>query len=351
MSKSKTSTVFNIIGNGTRLYIQNLFTLSAPVVAPVLGMFLGIFLMILPVYLLPKFYPMWTNIFPWLKEFFAILTIVFVCILPGLIVFKLAFWNYMLKVVSLNAMVGDIVKRKVLKSHQHYTQIIALRTKDYILMLTIWALIILMGLTLPASIFLFDIEPVFLPYLFIGFEFLAAFLLIILSVYLSLSFQVFAFETSFGPMQTLEESFKLVLNNFWRLVMLILALAIITTILVPQIFVFLADILMLKNTLAIPFKNLLENIFENYNELYNSLQTLPIFTYDSQQKFILETSKCFSISIISTLISLLMLPLGSCYFTLFYFDTKKRLISQKEETKEIENTSKNKSKKAKKNNV
>ncbi len=342
MTKTKTTGISAIIGNGTKLYLQNFFPLTAPVVAPVLGMFLGLALMVLPIYLLPKFYPMWTEFLPVLKEFFASLIVIILALLPGLIVFKIAFWNYMLKMVSLNNIVGDILKKKVVKPHQHYTQIIALRTKDYLLMLAIWCSIILMGLALPVIVFLLDIEPLFVPYLLIGFEFLAIFLLTILSIYLSLSFQVFAFETSFGPMQVLEESFRLVLNNFWRLVTIMVILWLLTSIIIPQSFVFLSDILMLKSTMSIPFKIFLENVFSGYNYLYDYLQTLPVFTYESQDKFILEMAKLMTIGMISTIISLLMMPLGSCYYTLFYFDAKKRNAPKIEEIKEEQSSKKNK---------
>jgi len=348
MSKAKTSTVFNIIGNGTRLYIQNLFILSSPVVLPVLGMFLGMFLMIMPVYLLPQNYSIWAENIPFLREFYIGLIIIILSIIPGLIVFKLAFWNYMLKIVSLNSMVGDILRNKVIKHHTQYTKVIALRTKDYLLMLTIWVLLILMGLALPFSLFLFDVEQTLLPYLLCGFEFIAAFLLCILSVYLSLSFQVFAFETSFGPMQTLEESFKLVLNNFWRIITLLFALVVITNIMVPQLFVSIADVLMIKSVIAKPFQFVLENLFNNYPHLSEALSQYHLFSFESDAKFILETSKMFSISIISSVISLLMLPLGACYYTLFYFDAKKRIAPKPEPQNEEEKPAKGKTKKAKK---
>jgi len=195
---------------------------------------------------------------------------------------------------------------------------------------------LLMGLALPVVVFLFDIEPLFVPYLLIGFEFLAIFLLIILCFYLSLSFQVFAFETSFGPMQTLEESFKLVLNNFWRIVTLAFALTIITSVAIPQILLFLLDIFTLKTTLALPFKALLDNIFASYDTLYATLQALPFFSYESQPKFILELSKEITSGLISGIISVLMMPLGACFYTLFYIDAKKRLPLKAESTDNTE---------------
>jgi len=345
MTKTKTTTIFNIIGQGIKLYIQNIVTLSNPVVAPVLGMLAGIILAILPVYFIPNLYANWANHIPLFKELYMSIITIIVTMLPGLILLKISFWNYMLKFVSLNNIVGDILKKKVLKAHQHYTQVVALRTKDYLLMLGIWCSIILMGIILPIVVFLLNIEPLFMPYLFIGFEFLAIFLLTILSIYLSLSFQVFAFETAYGPMQTLEESFRLVLNNFWRMFTLLLMLTIITGIIVPQLFVFLADILMLKTTLSVPFQVFLENLFETYDYMYEYMQSFPVFEYDSQEKLIFEASKHFTFGLISSLISLLMMPLGSCFYTLFYLDAKKRHAPKIEEAPS-EPKSKGKSKKS-----
>ena len=76
---------------------------------------------------------------------------------------------------------------------------------------------------------------------------------------------------------------------------------------------------------ALPFQTLLENLFSTYNYTYDYLQALPIFPYESQTKFILEMSKYLTGSLISGLISLLMMPLGACFYTLFYIDAKKRL--------------------------
>ena len=329
MAKPKTSTIFNIIGNGIKLYAQNILTLSAPIFAPVMGMLFGLVMMFIPIYILPQYYLIWSESAPVLKELYMIILVSIVAVLPGLIVFKIGFWNYLLKMVSLNNMVGDITKKKVLKHHSHYTQIVALRSKDYLLMLLIWCSIILMGLALPFSVYLF-VEPAFVPFFLIGFEFLAVFLLTILSIYLSLSFQVFAFETSYGPMQTLEESFKLVLNNFWRMVTLMLSLSIITGILLPQIFSFIADICMIKSTIALPIKALLENMFDNYPDLYAYIQAFPAFQYESMDKFILEISKSASFCIIATVISICMLPLGASMYTLFYFDAQKRIVPKEE---------------------
>ena len=334
MAKSKTSTIFDIIGNGIKLYAQNLFTLSAPVFAPVMGMLFGLVLMFIPIYLIPKHYLIWAESFPILSELYMIILIAIVSILPGLVVFKIGFWNYLLKMVSLNNMVGDIVKKKVLKHHSHYTQIVSLRSKDYLLMLLIWCSMIVMGLILPLSVYLF-VEPAFAPFFLIGFEFIAIFLLTILSIYLSLSFQVFAFETSFGPMQTLEESFKLVLNNFWRMVTMMLSLFIITGILLPQIFSFVADALMIKSTIALPIRALFENMFNNYPDLYSYLEAMPVFQYESMDKFILEASKSASFGIIAMVISISMLPMGSCMYTLFYFDAQKRIAPKEEPTEDF----------------
>ena len=352
MSKAKTSTIFNIIGNGIKVYTINLFNLSTPVILPVLAILLGIGLMIIPAYILPKYYETWATNLPVLKELYSIITVIVLSMLPGLILFKIGFWNYMLRFVSLNSMVGDILKKKVLKNHDYYAQIVALRAKDYFLMLAIFCSIWLMGLALPFSIYLFNIEPLLIPYILIGLEFVAVFLLLILSIYLSLCFQVFAFETSFGPMQTLEESFKLVLNNFWRLLTLAITLTMITSVLIPQIFGFIADILLIKTTIALPIESFLTGIYNNSPQIFDMLQNIPTLATQATEpeKLIEELSKVLSFSLIASIISLLMLPLGSCLYTIFYFDAKKRYTAREiseQENREPEEKKTKKSTKAK----
>ena len=105
---------------------------------------------------------------------------------------------------------------------------------------------------------------------------------------------------------------------------------------------------MIKTYIAYPFQIILENAIANNPALYEQLQTISFIAhYDSQEKLILETSKLMSINIIRSTISLLMLPLGSCLYTLFYFDAQKRLNSKKE-TEPQEDKTKKSSKKTKK---
>ena len=353
MTRAKTSSISNIIGNGIKIYILNLFTLTNPIILPIIAMIFGIGLMIVPLYLLPKYYPLWAENISILNEMYSVVTIAILSVIPGLILFKIGFWNYMLKLVSLNSMVGDILKKKVLKHNSYYTQIVSLRTKDYVLMLAIYCSIWIMGLSLPFSIYLFNIDPAFIGYFIIALESIAIFLLLILSLYLSLSFQVFAFETAFGPMQTLEESFKLVLNNFWRILILTITLIILTSLLVPQIFSFITDILLIKSTIALPLKEFLNGVFNNYPQFFEAIQNIPFFSAQTlkAENFIEELAKVMSFSIISSVISLLMLPLGSCLYTIFYFDAKKRRIAKIEseqtepEVKEKKTAKKTKSKK------
>lgn len=338
MTTKKSMSIFSIIGIGTKLYCQNIFLLSAPVVMPVLGILVGMFLAIyLPLHFISN-YELLCEKYSFFKELWVYITAVIVACLPGLVIFKLGFWNYMLKIVSLNLFVDDIIKQKLLKHHSQYTKIISLRTKDYLAMLFIWMMIIIMGLALPFIVKETNSDIWFSMILFIVLLVLAILLLSILCVYLSLSFQVFAFEPSLTPMQTLEKSFKLVLNNFWRLFIMIAFLSIIVSGIIPQIIVFILDALMLKNIIAEPFAKFLDNLFLTLPNVQAVTEGLLHTINSDISQFMLEAPKQIAFSLISTVISLFMMPLGTCYYVLFYKDVKHKNDAAliKEESEETE---------------
>ncbi len=348
MTVKKTMSIFSIIGIGTKLYCRNIFLLTSPVIAPVLGILIGMFLAIyLPLHFVSN-YEQISDTYSFFKDFWVYVSVLVLSCLPGLIIFKLGFWNYMLKLVSLNLFVDDIIKQKLLKHHSQYTKIISLRTKDYVLMLSIWMLIILMGLALPVIVKQTNSDVWFSLVLFFILLALAIVLLTILSIYLSLSFQVFAFESSLTPMQTLEKSFKLVLNNFWRLVIMLAFLSIIVSGIIPQIITIILDVFMLKTTIAEPFAKFLDNFFLTFPDIQIYLAGLLQKINTDMTQFMLEAPKQLAFLVISTIISLFMMPLGTCYYVLFYKDVKHKndaaLIKEESEGAE-EKTSKKTSKK------
>ncbi|MDD3593433.1 MAG: hypothetical protein PHX18_02280 [Candidatus Gastranaerophilales bacterium] len=342
MAKAKPISVFTIIGNGTKLYFQNLITLTIPVLAPVLGMLAGLALILLPVFYVSKNAVEIVQI-PIFSNIITLLITTLIATIPGFIVFKLAFWNYMLKMVSLNLITSDIIKKKIPKHHSHYTKIISLRTKDYLIMLFIWLLLWIMAIILPCGIFLFDVQPLLVPFLLVGLEAIMIFLMMILSVYLSLSFQVFGFEPALTPIQTLERSFSLIVNNFWRTLLILIVLTIITSLVVPQIIVWFADILMLKNTIAAPFENIISSYVANSKIAADFMIMNDWFSYGSSQKFASEGGKQAAATIISIVISMLMMPLGICYYVLLYNNAKSKLEAKNPE--QIITKQENKSKK------
>ena len=322
MTTKKSMSIFSIIGIGTKLYCRNIFLLSAPVVAPVLGIILGMFLAIyLPIHFVSN-YELICEKYSFFKEFWVYVTAVVVTCLPGLVIFKFGFWDYMLKLVSLNLFVDDIIKQKLLKHHSQYTKIISLRTKDYLAMLFIWCLIIIMGLAIPVIVKQTNSDVWFSMILFIVLMVLAILLLTILSIYLSLSFQVFAFEPALSPMETLEKSFKLVANNFWRLVIMILFLSIIVSGIIPQMIAIILDVLMLKATVAEPFAKFLNNFFLTFPNVQVIVDGILQTMNTDIAQFMLEAPKQLAFLLISTIISLFMMPLGTCYYVLFYKDVK-----------------------------
>ena len=331
---SKQSGISNILGNGFKLYVQNIISLTEPVFFVTIAQFIGIILIFLPVYYLVQNINSILAQFPFLNNFYALVGLLFLSILPGLLLFKLSFWDYMIKTISLNLMIEDIVKKKQLKNHRLYTQIIKLRSFDYLMLLLLCCLLWLLGTFIPFGVFLLKLNSSVFQYiptfaldprmvLFIISETIAIFILCILSVYLSLSFQVFAYENSLSPIQALERSFHLVLNNFWRTLFLGVMVFMISNILLPQAVIWLTDIFMLKSYLAAPFEMLLKSNFTQIQFYLGMFNGIPLFDASSYDKSLIELSKMLSSITIMTIVSLILLPLGTACYALLYLDIKK----------------------------
>jgi hypothetical protein len=221
-------------------------------------------------------------------------------------------------------MVEDITNFKELKAPKLYSQIVRLRSGDYIILITLLSLIWILGLILPVIIFNFDIQDVVKSFLFVGLEFVAFFALSFLSVYLSLAFQVFAFESSINAINAIKKSFCMVINNFWRTLFLGILLFVITGIIVPNIFEVFLKGNFVTNFISYPVKLYVSSIIPDPVALYNSLSTDFRPLISDPQNIVNEISVSITFSIVSTLITAMMLPLGTACYALLYMDIVKR---------------------------
>lgn len=310
---------FKIIAKGTFIYIRNIISLTKIMLFPVFGQLLGVLLILLPSYLfsqnITKFMPP-ENI---AQNLVLIILGLIVLILPGFFVFTKSFWEYMTAMAALNSSIGNIMAEGKLKDYAILNQCIKLRTKEYIIVLLYLTLIILGGILLPFSVYLLkflnSVDTAFLTSAFALSELFMVFILLIVSVYLSLSFQVFAFE-NISPVQTVKKSWGLVKTSFWKTFFIGCAVILITGILIPSLFQGMLAKMQFINYAVMPiqtymasFSNIID-IFRRTDAGYYLIGTMTDY----------DLAKTFLLMVIGGLISGLLLPLGSAYYTLLYYD-------------------------------
>jgi hypothetical protein len=308
-----------IIAKGTLIYLKNFFSLTKVMLFPIFGQLIGILLILLPSYFFSQ------NITRFMlpeniaKNFVLILLGLIVIILPGFFVFAKAFWEYMTAMVALNSSIGNIVAAGKLKDYAILNQCVKLRTKDYIVLLSLLTLIILGGLLLPLSIFslslLNTVDTAFLTTAFMIIELFMVFILLIISVYLSLAFQVFAFET-ISPVETIKRSWSLVRSSFWKTFFTGCAVMLVTGILIPSVFQSFAGKGLFLNAIVLP----VQTYMASFSNLIDAFRTTQIGFYLLGTLTEYDIAKNLVLLIIGALVSGLILPLGSAYYTLLYYD-------------------------------
>lgn len=313
MSKTKIEEtgVFKIIFNSILIYLKNFAPLSKVMLFPVFGQLIGIALILYPTFWLSEnFTGALENNF--INNNIALLFMgLLLMIIPGFILFFKAFWEYLVVMVSLNSMIAEIKKQGSLKSFKTYNQIVKLRSGSYIVLISLLSLIWLIGLSLPVIIApksLLGSGTLADWLLLAGLELIAVFIIGIISIYLSLSYQVFAFE-NLSPLNTFKKSWRLVEGNFWRTFIVGCIMVAITGLLAPGIFQAL-----IANTPLMPFT---VSLFRPFVEILGA-------NFINKPDMVYEISKNAASIAIATIVTAFMLPLGSAFYTLLYFDIVNR---------------------------
>lgn len=309
--------IFKIFLNGLFIYLKNFVPLSRAMLFPVFGQIIGIVLILGPVYFYRELYLIKLTPEELQKNLLFIFLGLILMIIPGFIIFLKAFWDYMIVMVSLNTMVSDIVENKKPVNYKIHSGAIKLRTKDYIMLLFILMGIWLVLLSAPFVLLIGSalvLNKILSTIIFVLYFITSIALLGIISVYLSLSFQIFAFE-AISPRKIIMQSYKMIENNFWRTVLLGLILFIITGAILPVIIQEL-----IKQSPILPY---LVQPFEAYaNIMFEGSAIVEIINKYGMS--IADLSRETALMSIGTALTMFALPLGSACFTLFYIDLKKK---------------------------
>lgn len=328
MSKNKIQNmnIFQIIFKGILIYFKNIIPLSKAMLFPVFGQLIGIILILYPSYLFSQNLTGKISGQEIINNIILIFLGLIILILPGFFIFTKAFWEYMIAMAATNSMISSIIKQGRLKDINTHKQVIKLRSKEYIILLSILSLIWLIGLTLPVCIILFKNpknSAVILEFLSV--EIISTMILSIATIYLSLSYQVFAFE-NISPVNVIKKSWNLVEGNFWRTFILGSTVFILTGIIIPKIFQAIFANTVLVTYFAHPVNIYINSIIggaENIQKLSDIAKTVPLpFKINPAEinTYIIDISKSTVLLISGFIAAGLVLPLGSACYTLLYFD-------------------------------
>jgi len=293
MAKIKDS-VFEIFGQGVKLYFTNFGSFFKYMAFPVFGQIFGIFLTLFAAFLyaanLPKFIVQ-GGLF---DNFSMIFLVLFIITLPGLLIFAKAFWDYLVAYGAVNSMVENLLKSGKVYDFPAHTELITRQTARFI---GLW---FLLGLFVILGSF-----PLF--WVIAG----------ILFVYFVLIFQVFTFEPDKSPLECFQKSTVIIKGNFARTLGLMILLGALTYWILPETVKFLFETVNIIGFLAIPL-----DIWANQ---------LPI---DEINKMLLQTPTAYQITsllIAKGVVSLslgyivicLTLPLRSICWALWYKNLNK----------------------------
>ena len=201
----KEKRVLTIFFEGLKIYCLNIHKFLLYMLFPVLGQLLGIFLIFGITYWYTTNIQNLSSKYTALNDPTTMIICVLVAIIPGLIIFMKAFWDYLVAYGSLNSMTEGYLNTGRVYDFKSHNEVVLNKTFSFI---ALWFLF---------SIFtLLSLIPVFW---IIGFIFFVYFILI---------FQVFTFENGLSPIGYFRRSLQIIKGNFGRTFLLMAILAVLT---------------------------------------------------------------------------------------------------------------------------
>lgn len=224
--------VLRIFFEGLKIYALNIHKFLLYMAFPVLGQILGLFLIFGMTFWFTQNYQDLTIKYPALKEMSTMLIASIALVIPGLLIFVKAFWDYLVAYGALNSMTDGYLNTGKVYDFRAHNDVILKKTFSFI---AIWFIIGIFSII--------AIIPVFWIFAFIFF------------VYFILVFQVFTFENGLSPIGYFKRSFELIKGNFARTFTLMAILMIFTYYLLPAGLSVIFDYLNLTNVLSKGFES------------------------------------------------------------------------------------------------
>ncbi len=223
--------IWLVFFEGIKIYALNIHKFLLYMAFPVLGQLIGLVMIFGLTYWFTRNYQNLAVKYAPLNDFSTLLTVVVITIIPGLLIFMKAFWDYLVAYGAVNSMTEGYLNTGKVYDFRAHNEVVTNRTFSYIIL---WLLF---------GIFAFlSVIPVFW---IIGAVFFIYFILI---------FQVFTFEQGISPVGYFKRSMSLVKGKFARTFLLMILLGIFTYYFLPAGLSVIFDYLNLTDILAKGFE-------------------------------------------------------------------------------------------------
>ena len=208
----KNKTPLSIFAESLKLYFTNFKDFVKYMSFPVLGQVGGLILIFLLASFFAKNISLVIEKVPALNDELLIFGLLVLIVLPGLIVFMRAFWEYLVAYGAINSMLENLLKSGRVYDYDAHTELIKRRAFSFV---GLWFLV---GIFSLISVIPFFWVPC-----------------AVLAIYFVLIFQVFTYEPELSTIACVKKSMQLVKGHFASTFMLIALIGALTYILLPQI--------------------------------------------------------------------------------------------------------------------
>lgn len=219
--------IIKIFFDGLKIYALNIHKFLLYMAFPVLGQIIGIYAVFEFTYWFTQNYQDLSVKYTALNDMSTMLICSIALVIPGIIIFMKAFWDYLVAYGALNSMAEGYLNTGRVYDFAAHNNVVYKKTFSFI---TLW---ILFGMFIAIAIF-----PVFW---ILGFIFFIYFILI---------FQVFTFENGLSPIGYFKRSFEIIKGKFTRTFILAIILVIFTYYLLSAGVSVIFDYLNLTNFLS-----------------------------------------------------------------------------------------------------
>ena len=214
----KGSTIIEIFLQAIGLYFTNIDRFLWYMLFPVFGQLIGIILLTTVLYSFNEFQTVILSSFPLLKNQMYMNIALGVVLLPVIILWIKALWDYVVAYTAVNSMTENMLKSERVYDFPAHTMMVTRRWAQYLGLCILYAGLLLLSVT----------------GIFTGFAW-------VLLIYYTFVFQIFLFEPDLSPVDCFKRSSSYVRGNFKQTFLMIILAGGLTYVVLPQIILTFLD--------------------------------------------------------------------------------------------------------------